>query len=164
MSIGDVFLLIVRWLHLLSAAVWVGGGLFYLLVLMPALHRTGASPHRLMTEVANEFRSLVNTCIIILLATGVILALNRLTASNTDTPYAITLGLKSILSVWMVWLVRSQQHRNRTLAPYLHGDHQSTSTFQKIVHSVSGYYAIVLLGVIIFFLSDLLKILFEITL
>lgn len=164
MSIGDIFLLIVRWLHLLSAAAWVGGGLFYLLVLMPALRRSGASPRRLMTEVANEFRSLVNTCIIILLATGVILALNRLTASNTDTPYAMTLGMKSILSVWMVWLVRSQQHRNQSLAPYLHGDHQSSSTLQKIVRNISGSYAIVLLGIIIFFLSDLLKILFEITL
>ena len=161
MSVGDVFLLIVRWLHLLSAAAWVGGGLFYLLVLRPALRRTPESPTRLLAESATEFRALVNTCIVILLATGVILAFDRLTAGTTDAPYVITLGVKSALSVWMVLLVRAQQRRNQVLEPYLQRTDSPTTTFQKIGRSVPGYYAVVVLGIVVFFLSDLLKVLFE---
>ena len=40
----------------------------------------------------------------------------------------------------------------------------SSTGFRRIVEAVSGYNAIVIVGVVVFLLSDLLKVLFEIAL
>ena len=79
MGVNDVFLLVVRWLHLVSAAAWIGGSLFYLIVLRPALRRSPDASKAINAAAAVEFRALVDTCILVLLATGVILTFNRLT-------------------------------------------------------------------------------------
>ena len=163
MSAGDGFLLLIRWLHLISAAAWVGGGLFYLLVLRPAVGRS-AEPSGILISTATEFRALVNTCIIVLVATGLILAFNRLTDSVVDEPYVLTLAFKSALSVWMILLVHAERRRSRgkEAAP---GGRPGARTFVgRIGHAVSGFNAIVVLGIVVFLLSDLLKVLYEIAL
>ena len=164
MSVGEVFLVVVRWLHLVSAAAWIGGSLFYLLVLRPALRRAPESSGTLTAAVAAEFRPLVNTCIVVLVATGVILAFERLTAGVVNTPYVVTLGVKSALSVWMLLLVRDQRRRSDVLKAYRDRSHDATTRLGRIGRAVSGYNALVILGVVVFFLSDLLKDLFEVAL
>ena len=161
MSGGDVFLLVVRWLHLASAAAWVGGSLFYLLVLRPALRRSADSSRGVSLAAATEFRALVDTSIFVLLATGIILTFNRLTPGVVGVPYAVTLGVKIILSLWMFLLARGRRRRTALLEAHVQVT-TGTTTLQKISRSVSGYNAIVILGLIVFLLSDLLKVLFEI--
>ena len=163
MSVGDAFLLVVRWLHLVSAAAWIGGSLFYLIVLRPALRKAPESPKTLTAVAATEFRTLVNTCIVVLVATGVILAFNRLTA-GVDASYAVTLGVKSALSVWMFLLAREQRSRNRVLELYREQDQPAVTGLRKMGRVASGYNALVILGIIVFLLSDLLKVLFELAL
>ena len=110
MSAGDVFLLVVRWLHLVSAAAWVGGSLFYLLVLRPALRRSGDSSG--VTEsAAVEFRALVDTSILVILVTGIILTFNRLTPGIVGVPYVVVLGVKIALSLWMFVMARGRRKR-----------------------------------------------------
>ena len=49
MNVLDWILLAIRWFHLLSAVAWVGGGMFWILVLRPALGRsddTGGATRR----------------------------------------------------------------------------------------------------------------------
>ena len=164
MSASDIFLSVVRWLHLVAAATWVGGSLFYLLVLGPALRRTQTAPKVLTIGAAAEFRTLVNTCIVVLVATGVILAFDRLGSGVADPPYVVTLGVKSALSVWMFLLVQAQQRRSRVLAPFLDKSQQAATTVGRFTHSLSGYNALVIIGLVVFFLSDLLKVLFELSL
>ena len=161
MSAGDSFLLIVRWLHLLSAAAWVGGGIFYLLVLRPALRRAPESPRALNIATATEFKTLVNACIVILVATGVILGADRLTERVMDAPYAITLGVKSALSVWIFLLVSSERRRSQVFARLGGNALPARSPLGKLGEALSGYNAVVVLGLVVFFLSDLLKIMFE---
>ncbi|MCH8205414.1 MAG: hypothetical protein IH956_00230 [Chloroflexi bacterium] len=111
---------------------------------------------------ATEFRALVDTSIFVLLATGIILTFNRLTPGVVGVPYAVTLGAKIVLSLWMFLLARGRRR-----APLLEAHGQTTpgtTTLQKIARGVSGYNAIVILGIIVFLLSDLLKVLFEIAL
>ena len=79
MHTSDVFLLVVRWLHLISASLWVGGGLFYLLVLKPVIKRNTDFMKNVDSNIASEFKSLVDTAILVLLVTGIILTFNRLT-------------------------------------------------------------------------------------
>ena len=163
MSVSDVFLLAVRWLHLASAAAWVGGSLFYLVVLRPAMRRSADSTRPVSAAAATEFRALVDTCIFVLLATGIILTFDRLTADVVDMPYVATLSLKIALSVWMFALAQGRRRRTALLDAFRETA-PASSRLQKIARTISGYNAIVILGIVVFLLSDLLKVLFEMAL
>ena len=162
MEFADVFLTIVRWLHALAAAAWVGGSLFYLIVLIPTLNRVPDVPRALSAAIGVEFRTVVVTSIIVLVATGAILAFDRLT--EVEPPYAATLGVKVVLSVWMFALARDRRRHARVLVALETRPAPPTTIWGKIIAAVSGYNTLVILGVLIFFLSDLLKVLFEIEL
>ena len=161
MSPIDVFLLVVRWLHLISAAAWVGGSLFYLVVLRPAVRRSPESPRAIQVASASEFGTIVDICIFVLVATGIILAFNRLTEDAIGVPYVTTLAIKIALSTWMFVLALD---RRRSPGPA----HISSVTplpaqtkLRTIGRALSGYNGIVVLGFVVFFLSDLLRLLFD---
>lgn len=160
MTASDVFLLVVRWLHLVSAAAWVGGSMFYLLVLRPALRRAPDSP-RLAT--AAEFRALVDTSIFVLLVTGIILTFDRLAPGVVGLPYVTTLAIKIVLSLWMFHMARGRRRHTPLLETVAEIPSPST-LLQRFSRSVSGYNAIVILGIVVFLLADLLKVLYEIAL
>lgn len=164
MSVGEIFLLVIRWLHLLAAAAWIGGSAFYLLVLRPALSRAAQSAREVNAATATEFSALVNISIVVLVVTGVILGADRLTDDVVDFPYVITLGAKTVLSAWMFALVWDLQRKSRVPEVLRDRTRLSSTGFRRIVEAVSGYNAIVIVGVVVFLLSDLLKVLFEIAL
>ena len=126
MSVGDVFLLVVRWLHLLSAVAWIGGCLFYLLVLRPVLNRSPSTLGSVSAFVAREFRLVSDTCIVVLIATGVILAFDRLTEGFIDVPYAATLGLKSVLTIWMFLIAWTERRHVAIMEGYYRNPPKST--------------------------------------
>ena len=164
MSLTDIFLLVVRWLHLVSAAAWVGGSIFYLIVLRPALRRSPEGSRLINMATAAEFRALVETCVYVLIATGVILTLNRLTPGVVGAPYVATLGVKIALSVWMFALAWSRRRRTSVTEAFRDEDAPPTTRLSKALRTVSGYNTIVILGLVVFLLSDLLKTLFEVAL
>ena len=164
MSLTEVFLLIVRWLHLVSAAAWVGGSVFYLIVLRPALRRSPEGSGLVSLATATEFRALVETCVYVLIATGVILTLNRLTPGVVGAPYVVVLGLKIALSVWMFVLAWTRRRRTSVTEAFREESAPPATTLSKVLRSISGYNTIVILGLIVFLLSDLLKILYELAL
>ena len=161
MDTGELFLLIIRWLHVVAAAAWVGGSIFYLLVIRPAIRSSSGSHGPLLTAVGKEFRTLVNTSIMVLVATGVILAFNRLTENIVGPPYAITLGIKSLLSVWMFMQVQSERRRSEFLGAFAKREEPPRGRLGTAMQSVSGYNGLVIVGIVVFLLSDLLKALFE---
>ena len=164
MNLSDIFLLIVRWLHIVSAAAWVGGSIFYLIVLRPALRRSTEGSRLINSAAATEFRALVETCVYVLIATGVILTFDRLTPGVVGTPYVVVLGIKIALSFWMFVLAWSRRKRTTVTEAFRREDAPPTSPLGRILRTVSGYNTIVILGLIVFLLSDLLRTLFEITL
>ncbi len=162
MDFADIFLTIVRWLHVLAAAAWVGGSLFYLIVLIPTLKRVPDVPRELSAALGVEFRTVVITSIIVLVATGAILAFDRLT--EVEPPYAATLGVKIVLSLWMFALVRDRRRHAKVLDAIKERPPPPATLRGKIASALSGYNTLVILGVLIFFLSDLLNTLFIIEL
>ena len=79
MNVLDWILLAIRWGHALAAVAWVGGGIFYLMVLRPAIQKARGLPPGTNQAIGVEFRGLVGTAIAVLLLTGVILSVSRLT-------------------------------------------------------------------------------------
>ena len=164
MSLSEVFLLVVRWLHLVSAAAWVGGSIFYLIVLRPALRRSPDASRRINRSAAVEFRALVETCVYVLIVTGVIMTLHRLTPGVVGAPYVIVLGAKIALSVWMFALAWARRRRTSVTEAFREDEAPPATTLSRILRAMSGYNTIVILGLIVFLLSDLLKTLFELAL
>lgn len=159
MDLSDLFLLLIRWLHNLAAVAWVGGSLFFLLVLRPAIR--GAPDAAILNRIAGqEFRNLVDTAIWVLLVTGVILAVNRLTSGYADTTYGVVLGLKIVLAVWMFYLVWFRQRRaSSTPAPQPDARVPGVLRLFKAARGATNL--ILILGVLVLLLSDILRDLFE---
>ncbi len=164
MNLSEAFFIIVRWLHLVSAAAWVGGSIFYLIVLRPALRRSPDASGLISRAAAVEFRALVETCVYVLIATGVILTFHRLTPGVVGAPYVAVLGAKIALSTWMFALAWSRRKRTSVMAAFREEEVPPTTAFAKALRAVSGYNTIIILGLVVFLLSDLLKTLFELAL
>ena len=162
MTASDVFLLVVRWMHLMASALWVGGSLFYLFALRPALRRFPEAGRVINEATAAEFRALVDTSIFVILITGIVLTFNRLTAGVVGPAYFMVLSAKIAFSVWMFILARGRRRRNALLDMYRESPEPPSGAFQKIIRTISGYNAIAILGVMVLLLSDLLKTLYEV--
>ena len=162
MSPSELFILGTRWLHTLAAVAWVGGGLFYLLALRPALKGSSFGDD-LNKRVAREFRNVVDTAIWVLLVTGAILFLDRVTSDHATVPYGVVLGIKIALVVWMFYLVGFRQRRDLPLE-----GEDSANQGHPLLHRArvlfSGTNLILILGVIVLLLSSILGELFEIAL
>lgn len=162
MTFNEGFLLVIRWLHAVAAVAWVGGGLFFLLVLRPAVSASPDVGLGLRRRVGEGFGSLVELCMIILLISGAILSLDRLTSTSTGAWYGGFLGLKIFLALYVFWLAwlrrRAAQRRQGKSAVDLADEPPLPGRLGRLL---TGSPAIAIIGVIIVMLSDLLRLLVE---
>src|SRR5207249_10884827 len=100
------FQLGILWAHAMAAVAWVGGSLFYAVVLTPAVTELGPTPERrsLLVLASREFREVVRLAIVVFVVTGVVLAFTRLGQPRISTGYVVVLTVKVALSLWMFWL------------------------------------------------------------
>jgi putative copper export protein len=155
MDVLDWILAVIRWGHALGAVAWVGGGIFYILVLRPALTRSPASAET-SRAIGVEFRGLVNTAIGVLLITGIILSASRLTSDTVTIPYVAVLALKVALALYMFYIVRFLRQRTSP-------EDQSNGNgwWRKLRASLTSTTAVLVIGVVVIGLSDVLDALFE---
>ena len=151
----DWILVIVRWGHALGAVAWVGGGIFYILVLRPAFQRAPAGDDS-QRAIGSEFRGLVNTAIALLIITGIVLSAARLTAGAVSTAYVAVLSVKVALALYMfgmVWFLR------RRVSP--EGGPGPAGWWARARRELTGTTAVLVAGVIVIGLADVLSALFE---
>ncbi len=163
----DFLRAIVRWIHAIAAVVWVGGSIFYLFVLRPAIVDGQVDLARIEPPVNRRFRDLVDLAIISLIVTGVVITFDRLSSAPITRTYYIILGLKLLTAVSMLFLARElgatfRPKRRATPAapqePSL-ADRQPRRTWLRWFQSPSRL--ILLLGLLAFFLSFLLAHVYE---
>ena len=162
MTPGEGFLLLIRWFHTLAAVTWIGGNLFYVLILRPR-QRTYAGPGPLLQpDTLNQFRGLVDTCMAVLLVTGTILLIDRLTDTSTGTAYVVTVSIKIGLALWMFVIARGGRRRRRTVqTPSIPSSATQQRLATRALAFMSGVNITVILGIAVLFLSDLLSFLVE---
>ena len=151
----DWILAAVRWGHGLGAVAWVGGGIFYLLVLRPAFQRAPAGEAS-RRAIGSEFRGLVNTAIALLIITGIVLSAARLTGGAVSTAYVIVLAVKVALALYMfgmVWFLRGRASPDSGPGP--------TGWWPRARRELTGTTAVLVAGVIVIGLADVLSALFE---
>jgi uncharacterized membrane protein len=141
--------LIVRAAHIIAAAAWVGGSIFYMVVIIPALRSGGPAP-AVAAQIAALFRRMVNICIGVLLLSGAYLMFDRLTQTMLGWPYLVVLGLKIAIAIAMfVLAIYIGQSNVRRLA-------KRSTRLSKAAPQL-----MLALGIIVFILGALLNGLFE---
>ncbi|CAI8046980.1 hypothetical protein GBAR_LOCUS25974 [Geodia barretti] len=156
MGVLDWILVIFRWGHALAAVAWVGGGAFYLLVLRPAIRRTQGVPPDTGEAIRDEFRGLVTTAIMVLLLTGAILSVARLTSEAATVSYAIVLGVKIALALYMFYAVRIVRRGD-----YAGQQDEGSNWLRRAARRVSSPMALLVIGIAVIGLSDVLDALIE---
>ena len=158
MDIGDIFLLIVRWVHGISAATWIGGSIFFMIVYKPILSKHNKISNILYSDTSNSLRILIDTSIFVLIATWIILTFDRLTSSFIQLPYILTLSIKIVLCIW-IFLIARWSRKSKKINTSLENNQP-----KKLNKFISSYNMVIILGLIVFLISDLLKIIVETTL
>ena len=156
MGVLDWILVIIRWGHAIAAVAWVGGGVFYLLVLRPAIRRSQGLPPETGEAIRDEFRGLVTTAIAVLLLSGAILSVARLTSDAATVPYAIVLGVKIALALYMFYIVRFVRRGD-----YSDRQAEGGGWARRAVRRLGSPTALLIIGIGVIGLSDVLDALFE---
>ena len=156
MGVLDWILVVIRWGHALSAVAWVGGGAFYLLVLRPAIRRSQGIPPDTSAAIRDDFRGLVTTAIAVLLLTGAILSVARLTSDAATIPYAAVLGVKIALALYMFYVVRIVRRGG-----YAEQQGAGGGWPRSAARRLSSPMALLVIGIVVIGLSDVLDALIE---
>ena len=164
MSLNEVFLLVVRWVHMTASVAWVGGSIFYLFVLRPALRRSSDTGRQVNRYTAAEFKVLVDVCFFVLVVTGISLTFDRLSQGVTGPAYVLVLALKVALSIWMFVLASRRRRRTELSEAHQPPTERPTGLLHRALRAISGYNTIIILGLIVFLLADLLKVMYEMAL
>ena len=143
--------LIMRAAHILAAAAWVGGSIFYLAVALPALRNGGSAPG-VAGQIAALFKRVVNICMGVLLLSGAYLTFDRLTTTSLGWPYLVVLVLKitAALTLFVLAIYLGQSNRRRLA--------KRTTRLSKAAPQL-----MLALGILVFLLGALLNTLFEAT-
>ena len=118
MAPAELLLVAVRWAHAMAAVAWVGGSLFLLAVLDPAL-RHSPEPDGLRRALQQGFRELADAAIVVFVISGAILTFDRLTGTAASPTYLGVLGLKVILALAMFYLATRLRRADPSRRPSL---------------------------------------------
>ena len=142
-----------RWAHLMGAVAWVGGGTFYILVVRPALRRApvGGEPLR---AIGAEFRGLVDTAIIVLIVTGIILSAVNLRSPDVTTAYVAFLALKIAVAVYAFILAALLRRRAPSRQPI--GEAEQGGWLHRLRRELTGPTAALVAGVVVIGLAEVL--------
>ncbi len=130
----DWLLLIVRWIHIITAVLWLGSSLFLWIVVIPVSKQLEVHKDFIAT-IVREFGGVVNISVLSLVVTGSILTTARLSIDNVSLTWISVFGIKMATVLWIFW-----------------------SVFRARRSTVSKYYynSATVAGVIVFFISSLL--------
>jgi putative copper export protein len=151
---GDWIMLIVRWAHAIGAVAWIGGSAFFAFVLRPVERANPEMVRPLLRSLGSVYREMVDISVLAIIVTGIILMFDRLTGNDASAAWFIVLGAKLTLAVWMFYLVWH----------FRQSDFDPSAQPSGIAARLSwliGYNAMVFLGVVVFLLASILRVLFE---
>lgn len=145
----------------MAAAIWIGTNIVQMILSKPDTNVIETTKQKEnFQQLGKVFKPLVDLCIIILIATGAIIVFNRLTGNYVTVAYVITLGIKVALTAWMLVLLQTERRQMNTISN-LSKNSTGSGWFNRTKLILSGYNGLTVVGIVVFFLSDLLRSLFE---
>lgn len=107
----DILNLLIRWIHVIAAVIWIGGNLVLAMVIVPYFRQNLPPVQRikLLTQIGKRFEPIVWGCVGILFFTGLINIFNAIgftlsADSAITTSFMRTLFIKLMLFVVLVIL------------------------------------------------------------
>lgn len=170
MDLADTARIVLRWVHAVAAVAWVGGSIFYLTVLEPAIKGVeGLSPRgALEMSLGRAFRELVEICIVALSVTGVLLTFDRLSQGGVSAVYIVILAAKVMAAAGMFFIARELSRKGMWMGSPGPPTAQADSPRGKLglLRGVWGGLRVpsrllLLLGLLIFLLAIALRAVFE---
>jgi uncharacterized membrane protein len=104
-SAADWFLLGLRIAHGLAAMLWLGGGVYFLLALRPALRDGDDRSRALVAAAQRAYGEWAQAATVVMLATGAVLSFDRLSSERGGLTYALLLAVKVASALAAFWLV-----------------------------------------------------------
>ena len=153
---GDWFMLIVSWVHAIGAVAWIGGSACFAFGLRPVEKANPDLVHPVLRSIGQVYRELVDISVIAIIVSGLVLMFDRLTGDDASPGWFIVLGVKLALALWMFYLV--WHFRQTDFRP----SDNPTGLAARLSWLV-GYNAMVFLGVVVFLLASLMRVLYETT-
>ena len=101
-----VFLVILRWLHVVAAGLWLGGGLLLL-----ALRARGQAPGAQSVSWGRAAGHTLRLGVAVFIVTGALLTAARLAEPNVPAAYVVLLAGKTGLAFAMFWLALPRSRR-----------------------------------------------------
>ena len=145
----------------MAAAIWIGTNIVQMIFIKRDAPKTRFSKNQAeLHQLGRVFRPLVDICIIVLIATGAIIVFNRLTSNDITVAYVVTLGIKVALTAWMFILLHAER-RQMALIGNLDKKYDQSGWFNRTKFLLSGYNGLTVVGIVVFFLSELLRSLYE---
>ena len=149
-SIADILLLIVRWIHISTAVIWVGGGIFYLIAVRPIKYTANRYLNETIPSINKNLTHISDISILSLTSTGTIIMLNALLQQNLTALYISILVIKLFLSVLIFTITINKKRVSKYKV-------LSDKTSNRIFKPFTNYTFITLTGMVIIILSDMLR-------
>ena len=158
MSFADIsgegwLLLVAGWVHAVAATAWVGGSIFFAIVLRPAVSARPDLFRQVISAIGGIYRELVDASAIAIVLSGLVLMFSRLTGNTASPVYFVVLVVKLLLAAWMFYTVWQQRRSG--------WEPKKGSRLAQKVSWALGYNAVMAAGLVIYLLAGLLAQLYE---
>jgi putative copper export protein len=115
LDIAEVGQIVLRLAHGLAAAVWVGGGAYYVLAVRPQVRiEVDESTQEFARAVQREFGEWASVATLVMIASGVVLMFERLSGGQGTALYVVLLVIKIVAAVIAFWITGALGFRRRT--------------------------------------------------
>ncbi|HUG15987.1 MAG TPA: hypothetical protein VMM78_13330 [Thermomicrobiales bacterium] len=111
MSATEWYLVGLRLAHALAAVVWLGGGVYYLIAMRPAMRDSDDAPVPFISASQRHFGEWARVCTLAMLATGVVLAFERLSGTDGGVAYIALLAAKILAALSAFWIAGFRPRR-----------------------------------------------------
>jgi uncharacterized membrane protein len=110
---SEFYLIALRLAHAVAALIWLGGGVYYLIALRPAIRASDEPPGAFVAAVHENFREWAQIATWAMLGTGAVLMFERLANQNDGLIYVAVLAAKIFAAVVAFWMAGLRPPRRR---------------------------------------------------
>lgn len=140
-----------------SVAAWLGGMLFFLLVLRPTLRKMN-SPE-IARGIGRIFQEVSEIALWIVIGSGLLLSLDRLLLANIQASYIVVLSVKVMLVIWVVLIAMNLWNKvARVKSSSTEGKPTATNRLLRAAGSTNMQLA---LAIVVTFLAEILRVIYN---
>lgn len=142
-------------IHLTAITAWLGGILFFLLILRPTLKKM--SNPEISRGIVRIFQEVSEISLWVAIGSGLLLSLDRLLLANIQASYIAVLSIKIALVVWIVLIAMNLWGRVSRARPV---GEKKTSVAARLLRAAGSTNMQMLLAVIVIFLAEILRVIY----